>query len=122
MLHGWLLAIVSYDVWVLSRCCQERDCNAVSFEHQFICQSLCKCDRSLSQEFFVYFLFFNICPLLKVQVFSFALPLHNKASVYITNSLAADSTRSKTNVTNFTYRKKVGITETLFEGDVNVNY
>ena len=32
--------MVSYDVWVLSRCCQERDCNAVSFEHRFICQSL----------------------------------------------------------------------------------
>ena len=57
-----------------------------------------------------------------MQVFSFALPLHNKASVYITNSLVADSTRTKTNVTNFAYRKKVGITEMLFEGGVNVNY
>lgn len=76
----------------------------------------------LGKKFFVHFLFFNICPLLKVQVFSFALPLHNKASVYITNSLVADSTRTKTNVTNFAYRKKVGITEMLFEGGVNVNY
>ena len=49
-LHGWLSAMVSHYCWVLSRCRQERDCNAVPFERQFISQSLFKCDRSLSLE------------------------------------------------------------------------